>query len=233
MELLLVSATMMEIRPFLQGLTFLSVTDEQVSAYRYRDLRIDVLIPGVGMVATAYYLGRQLTRKSYDLAVNAGISGAFDRNLPIGSVVNVTSDCVPELGAEDGEQFLSVFDLGLSDPDTPPYRQGRLTGSLPSMLPPAARSLVEGLPQVSAITSNTVRGNPVSIDRIRRLAPAALESMEGAAFFYGCLSAGIPGLQVRAVSNYVEQRDKSGWNLDLALKNLNRNLGGIITACAG
>lgn len=233
MELLLVSATAMEIRPFLQRMTLAEVIDEERTAYRYRDVNMDVLIPGVGMVATAYHLGRLFKHRSYDLAINAGIAGTFDRSIAVGSVVHVTSDCIPELGAEDGEQFLTLFDLGLTDPDSPPYRQGRLWHSLPENLPSPARAVLERLPGVSAITSNTVRGNDDSIARIRKLAPAALEGMEGAAFFYACLSAGVPCIQIRAISNYIERRDRSRWDLRLALKNLNRSLGEIVRACAG
>jgi futalosine hydrolase len=45
--------------------------------------------------------------------------------------------------------------------------------------------------------------------------------MEGAAFFYACEEANVDGLQVRAISNYVEKRNKENWNLALAVKNLN------------
>lgn len=41
--------------------------------------------------------------------------------------------------------------------------------------------------------------------------------MEGAAFFYACLSAGVPCAQVRAVSNYVERRNRAAWKLGDAI----------------
>jgi futalosine hydrolase len=45
--------------------------------------------------------------------------------------------------------------------------------------------------------------------------------MEGAAFFYACREAGVPCLQIRAVSNYVEKRNRDNWHIGLAIKNLN------------
>jgi futalosine hydrolase len=45
--------------------------------------------------------------------------------------------------------------------------------------------------------------------------------MEGAAFFYACRKEGVPGLQIRAVSNYVEKRNRDAWQIGLAVKNLN------------
>ncbi|KKO19734.1 MAG: hypothetical protein BROFUL_01556 [Candidatus Brocadia fulgida] len=45
--------------------------------------------------------------------------------------------------------------------------------------------------------------------------------MEGAAFFYACLMERIPCLQIRTISNYIEDRNKGRWNVPLAIDNLN------------
>jgi futalosine hydrolase len=52
--------------------------------------------------------------------------------------------------------------------------------------------------------------------------------MEGAAFLFACLSEKIPCAQIRSISNYIEKRDKSRWNVKLALDNLNKSLMEII-----
>jgi futalosine hydrolase len=174
-------------------------------------------------VPTAYALGRRLAQKQYDFALNAGIAGAFRDKYPPGTVVNVVEDCVAELGAEDGDKLLSVFELGLADPDDPPFQGGRLFNTL-AVNDTLIGGLLSGLPKVRGITSNTVHGNTDSIARIKRIADADIESMEGAAFFHACLSAALPCLQIRAISNMIEERDRSRWRLDLALENLNRTL---------
>jgi len=46
--------------------------------------------------------------------------------------------------------------------------------------------------------------------------------MEGAAFMYACLIAGVPFAQVRAVSNRVERRNRAAWDLAGAIENLGR-----------
>jgi len=224
LRILLVAATLFEIRPFLEKLSPLGKQNEYLSTYKYHNLDIDLLIPGVGMIPTAYLIGRQLALHHYDLAINAGIAGTFNKSLPPGSVVNVVEDCVPELGAEDGDHFLSVFELGLADPDAYPYHRGKLINDPAEHNLPGHNEVIRKLTKVKAITSNTVRGNVYSIARIRLIAEADIETMEGAAFFYACLSEKVPCLQIRSVSNLVEERDKSRWNLDLALKNLNRVL---------
>jgi len=45
--------------------------------------------------------------------------------------------------------------------------------------------------------------------------------MEGAAFHYACLKEKVPYAEIRSISNYVEKRDRSKWNIPLAIKNLN------------
>jgi futalosine hydrolase len=52
--------------------------------------------------------------------------------------------------------------------------------------------------------------------------------MEGAAFMMVCQKFNITFIQIRSISNYVEERDKEKWDLDLAIKNLNNQLRTII-----
>ena len=44
--------------------------------------------------------------------------------------------------------------------------------------------------------------------------------MEGAAFFYVCSMEHIPFIQLRAISNRVELRNRKAWKMDLALANV-------------
>jgi futalosine hydrolase len=48
--------------------------------------------------------------------------------------------------------------------------------------------------------------------------------MEGAALHYVCLQENIPFVQIRSVSNYVGERDKTKWKIQEAIENLNREL---------
>jgi len=79
---------------------------------------------------------------------------------------------------------------------------------------------LQNLKQVTGITSNTIHGEINSILQIKELFHPDIETMGGAAFLYGCLFEKIPCAQVRAISNFVEERDKSRWNIPLAVQNL-------------
>ncbi len=219
MKILIVSATKFEIRPLADKITFLQDENEFLSHYKYRHAEVDILITGIGMTATAYHTGRQLLRSSYDLAINTGICGSFDTSLQIGEVVDVVEENFCEMGAEINDQFLTLFDLGLMDPDDSPFKTGKLLNPTKSISP-----VLVGLTKVKGTTSSTIHGKIETIIKIKERFKPDVESMEGAAFFYSCLVAAVPFHQVRSVSNYVKERDKSKWNVNLALKNLNSTL---------
>ena len=164
------------------------------------------------MVATAAWCAATLSAASYDLALNLGVCGSFDAAFPPGTVVHVTADCIPEQGAEDGERFLTIHELGLLDANEFPFDNGRLV----SARPPAVGAIA-ALPAVAGITVNTVHGHERTIAAaVERFRPA-VESMEGAAFMYACLIQGVSFAQVRAVSNVVERRNRAAWRLAEAI----------------
>ena len=223
MKILIVAATRFEVRPLADKFAYVQKEDDSLAHYQFRNNKVDILITGMGMTPMAYYLGKQLPGSNYDVVINAGICGSFSDALPIGTVVNVTEESLCELGAEDNDQFLSLFELGLMDPDEPPFRSGKLlNNSTPK------GSVLRKLDRVKGITASTIHGHPETIRKIRELFHPDVESMEGAAFFYACLTSSVPFHQVRSISNFVEERDKSKWDIPLALANLNKALFDIV-----
>ncbi len=219
MKLLIVSATSIEIKPLLAELGRGRVLQHHITRYRFKHFQVDVLITGVGMVPTAVFTSMVLGRYAYDAVINAGICGSFNREIPIGKLLNITTDCLPETGAEDGEHFLSIIDLKLLDQDEFPFNGGKLIND--SVFD---SSLINGLLISTGVTVNTVHGNTMSIDAFMQRHPADIESMEGAAFIYACKMHKVRHLQVRSVSNYIEDRDVSKWDIPLAVNNLNHFL---------
>jgi futalosine hydrolase len=163
---------------------------------------------GVGMIATAAETARALARSPYDVALNFGVCGSFERSLVAGTVVHVVEDHVPELGAEDGEAFLTLQDLALPGVDT-----------MRNAAPPSSAPLA-ALPRVRAITVNTVHGNARTIEAVMRRLSPQVESMEGAAFMHACLISGVPFAQVRSVSNVVERRNRAAWDMAGAIRGI-------------
>jgi futalosine hydrolase len=217
MDILIVSATTVEIKPLLSLLQEEKRVDANLSSYSYREMNIDVLITGLGMVQTAYHMGRAFARKEYRGAMNFGIAGSYHSEYPPGKVVHIIRDQFPELGSNSGEYFLSLIDLKLLEEDTFPFRNGEMVNSLPI----ASRTL-RNLKQARAITVNRAHSTNHSIEKIRQRCDPQVESMEGAAFIFSCMQEGIPCAQVRSVSNFVEERNPHKWNIALAIENLNK-----------
>jgi futalosine hydrolase len=217
MRVLVVCATHKEIEPLISdfGISISDLSGNSISLDSNCQLptaNCQLLITGVGMTATAFALGRHLAANQYDLAVNLGIAGSFDRSFALGDVVEITEDTFAELGAEDGDEFIPIEKLGF----------GRNTyQSITKLSDYNNTSNILNLKQATAITVNTVSGNGVSIEKITGRLTPQLESMEGAAFFYACREMNLPCLQIRAVSNYVEKRNRNNWKIGLAIKNLN------------
>lgn len=164
--------------------------------------KFDILITGVGMTATAFALGQHLNN-GYNLVLNVGIAGSFDKNIPLGSLVNIYTDTFAELGAENHDEFITIDELGFGNNTFKASYQ------------------VADLPTMKGITVNKVHGNTDSIAKITQRFSPQTESMEGAAVFYACNALDIPCAQVRSISNYVEPRNKENWQIGLAIKNLN------------
>ncbi len=219
MNILLLAATGLELSFLCAELNLDIHTSNHIHTHQ-----IDILISGVGMVATTYHLSKALNTKKYDLVINAGIAGSFDREIPIGETLKIQSDLFAETGAEDGDNFLSLIQLGLMETEEFPYRWGELTPGFPSL---NSKTFNE-LNAVRAITVNKVHGNTDSILQIQKRLNPQLESMEGAACFYTCMLEGVGCIQIRSVSNYVERRNVAAWNIPLAVKTLNEKLARIL-----
>src|SRR5471030_1055359 len=116
MNVLIISATEMEVSIFKQHIEV--STPENVS--------IALLVTGVGSIATTYALTRELQNNKYDLIIQAGVGGSFDCDIPLGEVVFVTSDQYGDLGAEDHDEYIDIFDMGLMEGDTHPHTANKL-----------------------------------------------------------------------------------------------------------
>ncbi len=164
-----------------------------------------LLHTGIGMVNTAYQLSRYLARHPVELAIQFGIAGTFDRSLALGTVVEVVSDCYPELGADSPQGYLNLAEMGfpLLERNGVAY-YNVLNNQAPSET---------GLRQVSGLTVNRVSGTAPAIRARYEQWPAQIESMEGAAFFQTCLLSGVPFYAFRSLSNYVEARNRCRWKM--------------------
>lgn len=215
MEYLLVSATAREIRPLLDAFSLGDLQDgDSVTANAYGH-GLTVLVTGVGMMQAAFHTGVQLAARSFDHAVQAGIAGAFDRELALVDVVEVVSQQYGDLGFVTQGRVTDVFDMGLMDADRTPWWRGKLLN------PGKDNRRHASLPKVSGLSVNSISSQEAVISELQVKYGAQVESMEGIGFQYACLSRGQEYAEIRAVSNYVEPRDRSKWRVEAAVAALN------------
>ncbi|MFO7723314.1 MAG: futalosine hydrolase [Bacteroidales bacterium] len=183
----------------------------------------DLLITGPGIAATVYHTTLAIHNNRYTLLINAGVAGSYNPVLTPGTVCLVRRDRFADLGAESPEGFIPGEQFAFTLLDHNPYSNGWLEPEIPE------EHIFTELPHANAITSDTVHTLPDSILKLVSLWNPDLESMEGAAFFYTCMKAGVPCAQVRSVSNSVGPRDNDKWHLTAAVATLNRFLDKLIS----
>ncbi len=189
------------------------------------DTSIDLLVTGVGAVATAWSLTKWFNTESLpDLAINAGIAGSFIKEIKTGDVVMPVMDCFADSGIETAAGFQTLYESGLHDPWIYPFTDGKIS---------AVNRYVEQfalkIRPVTAITVNTVTGTAATARKLFLKYYPDIETMEGAAFFYVCSMEKVPFMALRAVSNKVGPRNRGRWNIKLALDNLSAALKDILT----
>ncbi len=200
MNLLVVAATELEIKPFLESNNF-----------------TDVLISGVGIPSSVFHLTNKLACKKYDLAIQAGIAGSFNKSFQRGSVVMIKQDTFGDIGIDEKGKFSTLFDLGFPNENNFPFRDGWLINDNKYFLNST-------LPIAKAITVNKITDDEMQLNKLCEKFEADIESMEGAAFHYVCLQQKINFLQIRSISNTVGERDKQKWEMKEAINNLNAEL---------
>lgn len=204
-RLLLVAATDFELTPLRQSLADLP--------------GLDFLVCGVGPTATAANLAARLaigqakSQTAWAGVILTGVAGAYP-DTPAALLVTCLAEqeVLGDFGLESGRG---------AEPFPPERLPTRQSFELASPLLAAAQKVLTCLEipflngcfvTVNTATTTTVRGLALR-DRFGGLC----ENMEGAAAALACENAGLPLLEIRTVSNLVEDRDPARWRLAEAI----------------
>ena len=220
MKILIVAATWMEVKFLVDEFKYSGEKSHFLKEYQYAENEIDVLIAGIGTTFSTFHLTTTLQQNKYHLVINAGIAGSLTNDLKIGEVVNVVTEEFADLGIENKEQFLTLFESGFMNSNEFPFENGILKAT--------ASNGNFNLKNVHAITANISHSDNSSISVIKEKFSAQIESMEGAAIIYVCSWFGLPVYEIRAISNYINPQSYSAWDIPLALENLKKSIIGIL-----
>ena len=203
MNILVVAATPIEINPFLDQVRMGAVPQQP-----------DILITGIGLTATTWSLTRQLLIKKPDLVIQAGVGGCFDRNIPTGSVLAIKQEAIADQSVVELNALKTLFDLNLVPQNQYPFSKGWLVNKHDILKKTR-------LKKVKGISVNEITTDPKKVKFYTGHFAPVVESMEGAALHYVCLMEKVPFIQIRAVSNYIAERNKKNWNMKESIINLN------------
>ena len=160
------------------------------------------LVCGIGPVEAAIITARELPQRSPGAVLNIGIAGA--RGVTPGGLVIGSEAVYCDISAE-------ILVVERVEPD------GGLLGSLREAIPEALVLPIG--------TSAAVGGSLASSHRNIRV-----EGMEGFAVLRACAVAGVPAIEVRAISNEIAEGDRSRWRIGRALEAISDVLPRLIAA---
>lgn len=166
------------------------------------------------MLSSCFQISKLIFEQKPELVIQAGIAGSFDEQMALSKVVAVKDEYLGDLGVEENGNFTDIFDLHLQEPDSLPFKNKSLHNPWLEKL-----NLLQ-LDTVNAVTINEITTRKERIAQLRTKYNPQIESMEGAALHYCCLQTETPFIQIRAISNYIGERDKSKWQFKASFDNL-------------
>lgn len=181
-DLLLVGAVSLEVRPFAGRLGVRAADDEVVTATAGRWC-LALLAAGIGRRGDATFR-RALEELRPAAALNVGFAGALDTDLAPGDAVTVTE---------------------WRRPEPPPALAARPHASLVEWTADALDHARLGAGGVAAVTLDHALGDAVERDRLRRDSDARVVEMEGAAWAAIAAAARVPFAAVRVVSDHADR----------------------------
>lgn len=210
MIILLCAATELELNPLLNRLAPYK-KGALLPSYDHLGNEIKICETGVGMLHTSYALKEAITLHKPDLILNIGIAGSYHGTDDIGKCYQVVSEVQGDLGVESEGELKTIFDLKLRDQNLYPYQRGKM------ILP---QDYQTNLSLASGLTVNRISSSHKLAMKYADTFKVDLESMEGAAVAYICMMSRIPVIMLKSISNVAGERDKSKWNIELAITNL-------------
>ena len=213
-NLLLVSATELESGAIQSALGNAKTTQHAGKTVIVGNLcgwRCTLLHTGIGSVNAAHALTCQLEGQLPDLVIQFGIGGAYvPTALPIRAVVLATEEIYGDVGVLTPEGWKPADEIGipLVNGDPPIFNRFPLDSRLVS-----TAAEICGARCGPFVTVSQCSGVQTVGDALHARFNALCESMEGAAAAHICTLYDVPFLEVRGISNLVEDRQPARWDI--------------------
>jgi futalosine hydrolase len=182
--------------------------------FKKSKLKISFHATGIGMLSSGVKLTQLAAALQPDLIIQMGIAGSYIKTEPLGKVWLVNSEFIADLGVREKGVFKDLFESQLLKDNEAPFKKRKLIN--PNI---KTFNLLKSN-TATAVTINEISTSPKRIKEIIATHNPVLESMEGAALHYVGGLTKTPFIQIRAVSNYVGERNKAKWKLKESIEQL-------------
>lgn len=196
--------------------TEIQESNQKLQQASFKHIKIDLLETGYTCFETAYLMGKQLASKKYHLVLTLGLAGSISDEIKVGEVVNIINDKPAFIGMQDHEAFKSIYQLKWLNPFEAPHEKGLLINRTSAYF-----NVFLPFRKVPAITTNILKGDRSLLKLKQEKYPLDIETINGLAYHYACLSENTNFYQIRTISYNLASDSE---NEDLAIKNLNETL---------
>lgn len=185
-------------------------------------VRVAVCAGGIGKVNASIAATAMIERMQPQLVINTGCAGAYPGSgLAIGDLAVASEEILGDEGVITSGGWLDFRAMGL-----PMLVQGekRYFNEIPLSPDAVDRALQlaarQGTTLASGcfITLSTCSGSLKRGEELVQRFGAIVENMEGAAVALTCLRYGIDCMEIRGISNQVEERDMKRWDIPAAVE---------------
>jgi futalosine hydrolase len=160
---------------------------------------VEIAACGVGPVEAACDTARRLASGRYSLAINVGIGGVFRGCGSVGDAFVIVEERMADLGREGDEPLTLPGGYSLVD------RVRANDGAVARCTGLDARFGV-------GVTVAQVTATRATAERLRARYGADVETMEGFPFLRAAELAGVPALELRGISNIVDEHAAREWD---------------------
>ncbi len=187
------------------------------------------MVSGMGKVNAAHAATLLIEKFSPDKIILFGVGGAYpSAGLSVGDIALAEKEAYGDEGVLTNQGFLKAEFIGI-----PLVKSGRrrFFNEFPldrklveravesSLRVTRYASPVTNVKSGTFVTVSTCTGTRKRALELRNRFRAICENMEGAAVAHICTLYGTPMIEIRGISNIVEDRDKSKWDMKLAADN--------------
>ncbi len=178
---------------------------------------------GVGKVSAAHSATLMLENYGVDLIILFGIGGAY-KGARTGDVAVAQSENYAEEGVltEDGWKSMEFIGFPLLKNEKEYFNTFPMDSELSQLAVKASDDLGFNAAYGNFITVSQCSGTRESGELLKNRFNGICENMEGAAVAHICAMYRIPVIEIRGISNMVENRDPKKWNIPLAVSNCNK-----------